>query len=165
MPELWRKLKGRLRRDAIEEELREEMQTHLEMKASDSGDVFASRRQFGNATLLLEDSRDAWSWPRFENWTRDFRYALRVIARKPGFASTIVLTLALGIGSTSTIFSLIDIVLIRPLPYPDSERLVVVSESRTPIRASRPASRRDGSKTGTASLHPSRASLPAISIP
>jgi len=130
MPELWRKWKGHLRRDALEADLREEMQTHLEMKAADSGDAFASRRQFGNTALLLEDAHDTWGWPRLENWTRDVRYALRILARKPGFAATVVLTLALGIGSSSTIFSLIDTVLIRPLPYPDSERLVVVTEAK-----------------------------------
>ncbi len=124
MTEWWRKLKGRLRRDAIDAELQEEIQTHLEMKAAATGDPYAARRQFGNATLLFEESRAAWGWPRLESWLRDFRYALRVAARRPGFAATVVLTLALGIGSSSTIFSLIDTVLIRPLPYPDAERLV-----------------------------------------
>src|SRR5574341_421937 len=108
MAELWRKLSGRLRGGAIGAELEEEMRTHLEMKASAAGDPGAARRQFGNVTLLLEDSRAAWGWPRPESWLRDFRYALRVLARKPGFAATVVLTLALGIGSSSTIFSLID---------------------------------------------------------
>src|ERR671925_314065 len=116
--ELLRKLTGRLRRDAIEAELQEEMQMHLELKASATGDRQAALREFGNPTLLLEDSREAWGWPRLEDWLRDFRYALRVLVRKPGFAVTVVLTLALGIGASSTIFALIDTVLIRPLPYP-----------------------------------------------
>jgi predicted permease len=130
MPAWWRKLTGRLHRDAIDRELEEEMRAHLEMKASDTGDPQAARRQFGNTIRLLEDSRAAWGWPRLENWLRDLRYALRVLSRQPGFAATVVLTLALGIGASSTIFSLIDTVLIRPLPYPDAGRLVAVQETR-----------------------------------
>jgi predicted permease len=142
--ELLRKLTGRVRRDAIDAELQEEMQIHLDMKASATGDRHAALRDFGNPTLLLEDSREAWGWPRVEDWLRDFRYALRVLVRKPGFAVTVVLTLALGIGASSTIFSLIDTVLIRPLPYPHSDRLVAVSEAkpaehgdRTPVSPGR----------------------------
>jgi predicted permease len=133
----WRKLSGRLRRDEIEAELREEMQFHLEMKAADSPDERAARQQFGNSTLLLEDSRDAWGWPRIEAWLRDFRYAVRVVLKQPAFASTVVLTLALGIGASSTIFSLIDTVLIRPLPYPDSNRLVALHDGKISDAGSR----------------------------
>lgn len=63
MTQWWRKLTGWFRRDLIDAELQEEMQTHLEMKAAASGDPHAARRQFGSATLLLEDSRAAWGWP------------------------------------------------------------------------------------------------------
>jgi putative ABC transport system permease protein len=130
MTEWLRKLSGLRHREEIDADLREEMQTHLEMKALAMSDQFAARRQFGNTTRLLEDSRAVWGWPRIEAWLRDFRYAFRVVARKPTFAATVVLTLTLGIGASSTIFSLIDTVLIRPLPYPDSERLVAVHEAR-----------------------------------
>ncbi len=143
MREWWRKLRGRLR-GRIDSELEEEMRAHLEMKASATGDPYAARRQFGNVTLLLEDSRSAWGWPQVEGWVRDFRYAARGLARRPGFTATIVLTLALGIGASSTIFSLIDTVLLRPLPYPDSERLVAIQEAkpadprgRTPVAPGR----------------------------
>ena len=130
MASWWRKLAGWLRRDSIDAELQEEMRFHLEMKASASDDERAARRQFGNTTLLLEDSRDAWGWPRIEAWLRDFRFAVRVVLNQPAFAATVVLTLALGIGASSTIFSLIDTVLIRPLPYPDSERIVALHEAK-----------------------------------
>jgi predicted permease len=130
MGEWWRKLNGGLRRDKIDAELAEEMRTHLEMKA-EGGDERAARIQFGNVTLLLEESRAAWGWPQVEAWLRDLRYAGRVMFRRPAFACTVVLTLALGIGASSTIFSLIDTVLIRPLPYPDSARLVSISDAKT----------------------------------
>jgi putative ABC transport system permease protein len=131
MTEAWRKLTALFRRNVIDAELEEELRTHLEMKGAAAGDLRAARRQFGNVTLLREDSRAAWGWPRLESWLRDFRYALRVLARRPGFAATIVLTLALGIGASSTIFSLVDTVLIRPLPYLNSERLVAIQEARS----------------------------------
>jgi hypothetical protein len=99
------------------------------MKAEETGDMQATRRAFGNTALLLEDSRAAWGWPQIEGWVRDFRYGFRMLSRRPGFAATVVLTLALGIGASSTVFSLIDTVLLRPLPYPSPDRLVAVSEN------------------------------------
>ncbi len=130
MPELWRKLSSARRRVEIDADLQEEMRTHIEMRASDSGDPDAARRQFGNTTLLLEDSRAAWGWPQLESWLRDFRFALRGLARRPAFAATVVFTLALGIGASSTIYSLIDAVLVRSLPYPHSERIAFLEESK-----------------------------------
>jgi predicted permease len=73
---------------------------------------------------------ESWRKLRLEDWLRDFRYAVRGLARSPGFAATVVVTLSLGIGASTTIFSLIDTVLIRPLPYPDSERLVAIQEAK-----------------------------------
>ena len=136
MAPLWRKVGALLRRDAMDAELQEEMRTHIEMRGAD-GDPDVARRQFGNATQLLEESRAAWGWPRLESWLRDLRYALRVLWRRPAFSATVVLTLALGIGSSSLIFSLIDTVLIRPLPYPKAERLVSVQEAKESDNQSR----------------------------
>jgi predicted permease len=129
MISFWRKLNGWRRRSNLDSDLAEEMRMHLEMKAVDTGDKDAARRQFGNATRLLEDSRAIWGWPAIEAWLRDFRFALRGLARRPGFTTTVVLTLALGIGTSSTIFSLVDTVLIRALPYPDADRLVALQEA------------------------------------
>lgn len=144
MKELWRKLTCLARREQIRDELLEEMRTHLEMKVSATGDSHAAQRNFGNTTLFLDDSTAAWGWPRLESWLRDFRYAIRVLFRRPAFTVTVVLTLALGIGAGSTIFSLIDTVLLRPLPYPNAARLVAVhemkpgdGEMRTPVSPGR----------------------------
>ncbi len=139
MTDLWRKLAGFMRRGAIEAELQEEMRVHLEMKAAATGDDDVARRQFGNATLLLEQAREAWGWPRLEAWVRDLRHGFRIMAKRPGFAATVILTLAIGIAANSTIFSLVNAVLLRPLPYPRSERLVSLHEMR--LSADRLASR------------------------
>jgi len=144
MKELWRKLTSLTRREKIAEELLEEMRTHIDMKVSATGVQHAAQREFGNTILLLEDSSAAWGWPRLEDWIRDFRHAIRSLFRQPAFTATVVLTLALGIGAASTIFSLIDAVLFRPLPYPNAARLVAVHEMkpgegqmRTPVAPGR----------------------------
>jgi putative ABC transport system permease protein len=144
MTELRRKLGGWLRRKSLEADLEEEMRTHLEMKAAETGNLLAARRAFGNTALLLEDSRSAWGWPWLEGWARDLRYGFRMMTRRLGLATTVVLTLALGIGASTTVFSLIDAVLLRPLPYPNPDRLMAVSETkpsddfaRTPVAPGR----------------------------
>jgi putative ABC transport system permease protein len=130
MTEWWRKFKAWRRRDAIAADLREEIESHLEMRASDTGSAAAAQRRFGNPGLILEDARDAWGWPRPEAWLRDLRYGLRLMKRRPGFAVTVMAALALGIGAAVTIFSIVDTVLIRPLPYAEPDRLVAIREVR-----------------------------------
>ena len=87
----------------------------------------AARRAFGNAALIEERGREAWQWPRLESLLADAKFALRQLRRSPGFAVTAVLTLALGIGANTAIFTLIDSIMLRPLPYPQQERLVRLS--------------------------------------
>src|SRR5262245_35241714 len=98
MIELLRKLKGWWHRESIDADLGEEIRTHVEMKAEETGDWEAARRTFGNTALILEDSRAAWGWPQLEAWTRDLRFGFRRMCRRPGFTATVVLTLAIGIG-------------------------------------------------------------------
>jgi putative ABC transport system permease protein len=83
-------------------------------------------RQFGNVTALKEQTRDMWKFPSFESLVRDIRYAFRTLRRAPGFALVAVLVLAIGIGATTAMFSLVDTMLLRGLPYPQADRLVVL---------------------------------------
>jgi predicted permease len=86
----------------------------------------AARREFGNVTLLQERSREAWQWPVFESLLADIKHTFRRLSRSPAFAVTVLLTLAIGIGANTTVFSVVNGVLLKPLPYPDSDRIVAL---------------------------------------
>ncbi len=88
----------------------------------------AARRQFGNPVVLRQDIHEMNSIAWIEHLVQDLRHALRQLARRPTFTGVVVVTLALGIGSTTAIFSVIEAVLLRPLPYPESDRVVRIIE-------------------------------------
>src|SRR5258708_3835766 len=83
----------------------------------------AARREFGNVTVLEERGREIWQWALLEGILRDLRLAARQLRRNPGFTLTVVLTLALAIGANTAVFSIVNALLIRPLPFPQPERL------------------------------------------
>ena len=117
-----------------EKELEKEIQHHLQMAAKERGERGAAardaaagaRREFGNVELVKDVTRDAWGWRWLENLYEDLRYGFRTLGKSKGFAAVAILTLALGIGANTAIFSLIDAVLLRAIPVRDASQLVVV---------------------------------------
>jgi putative ABC transport system permease protein len=103
-------------------DLEEEEQRERGLSQEDAR--YAARRAFGNATLIREQTREAWRWMRLESLAKDVRYALRQLGRNSGFTAICILTLALGIGAATAIFSVVDSLLLRPLPYPNAPRIV-----------------------------------------
>jgi putative ABC transport system permease protein len=138
MREWWSKISRAfdLRR-GLDGDLSDEMQAHLDLMTSENiargmppGEAHAAaRRAFGNVTRTQEKAREAWQFPRFETTLQDIRYGLRGIRKSPSFSLVVILTLALGIGANTAIFSVVYSVLLRPLPYPHGERLVRLEES------------------------------------
>jgi putative ABC transport system permease protein len=139
-----RKLLWLGRRSEREAELREELQFHLEEEAAEREEDgvtedearWAAHRGLGNLAAVAEDTRAAWGWVRLEQFTRDAAYGLRQVRRNPLFSGLAIATLALGIGGVTAMFSAFDAVLIRPLPYPDADRLVLIWDDMTGERRS-----------------------------
>ena len=104
----------------FERELDEEMHHHLALKAEQNGGKEAAQRQFGNITLLKEESRAMWSWRLFDQLAQDVRYAVRAMGASPLFTTMAVLSLALGIGANTAIYSFLDAILLRSLPVAQS---------------------------------------------
>src|SRR5258706_10092811 len=130
----WRSLTGK---SAVERELDKELSFHLEQQIEENiakgmprpDARAAARRSLGGVSQIQEECRDMRRINPLETIWNDLRYAVRILGRAPGFTLVIVLTLALSIGANSAIFSVIQGVLLRPLPYPQAERLARVSFS------------------------------------
>jgi len=134
MNSFFRKLTWLRRRSQREAELREELRFHMRQEAEErqrqgfapDDARSAAHRELGNFTLVQENTRSRWGWERFEQFTRDAGYGLRQGRKNPTFSAIAIATLALGIGGITAMFSACYAVLIRPLPYTDASRLVML---------------------------------------
>ena len=133
-----------LGRRAAERDVEEELRLHLDLERERQRDagvpeeeaLRAAQRTLGNAPLIRERSREVWGWRWLDDLGRDTRHAVRALGRSPGFAATVVLVLALGIGANVAMFSVVYGMLIRPLPYPDAGAIVRITESLGPRASS-----------------------------
>src|ERR1051325_8434173 len=119
---------NRKRREA---DLERELRSHLELEAAEQSDRmspqearYAARRALGNTTLIKEATRESWGWMWLDRLAQDARYAMRMLRANPGFTAIAILTAGVGIGANTSIFAMLDAVLLHPLPYRDADRLV-----------------------------------------
>src|ERR1043166_5614960 len=166
-------------RDDREQRLDEEVRFHLEMATERNirlgmSPEEARRRaqlEFGAREHWKDEARDEFRRPFFGDLRKDFGHAIRALRRHPGFALTVILTLMLGIGASTAIFSVFNSVLLRPLPYADLGRLALLwgdmrdctfSDCRWPMRAGWPSSDATCGR-GSSANYPSRRARPGIS--
>src|SRR6201996_5763052 len=128
------RMKSLVKRDAVESELDDELRFHfdahvakLEARGHSREEAQRlARLEFGTADSVKEEHRDARGTRSLETFVVDIKYALRILRKSPAYAIIAILTLALGIGANAAIFSYIEAWVIRPLPYPHSDRLMVM---------------------------------------
>lgn len=128
------------RRKDREQDLERELRSDLELEAEEQQQErglspeearYAARRAFGNATLVKEEVRETWGWTSLEQLGQDLRYSIRTLRESPAFTMIAVGTLALAIGANTAIFSVIESVILRPLPYKDPGRLALLADGTT----------------------------------
>src|SRR5690349_24052092 len=128
------RLRALLREREFERELKEEMDFHLSLdamqenahhSAGDAESQFAARRRFGNVTHYGEETRAMTGLGFFDTARQDIRFALRTFKHAPGFTAVAGLTIPLGLGATTAIFSAVNAIILQPLPYPDADRALM----------------------------------------
>ena len=138
MTAYFRSLAGRFfHRSQTENDLEEELRSHIQLRADDLerfglGRAEAERRariEFGGETRFKEECREAIAGNFIDVLFQDLRFSSCMLRKSPGFAVVVILTIALGIGATTAIFSVVDATLLRPLPYPRSEQLVSIQDN------------------------------------
>src|SRR5262245_55910590 len=140
--ELYFIIRRLIHRRRAERELDEEIRAHLEMEIeqniadgmSPEDARLAARRSFGSIALSKEDSRAMWGLGALETIWQGLRYGARILLKRKGFTAVATLTLALGIGANTAVFSVINAVLIRSLPFAEADRLVMIWETHPEIR-------------------------------
>ena len=128
------RLRALMRPEAFARELKEEIDFHLSLEAMQTGQddttrgdaPYAARRRFGNVTHYAEETRAMSGLGFFDMARQDIRFALRTFRHAPGFTAVAALTIALGLGATTAIFSVVNALILQPLPYPDADRIVAV---------------------------------------
>jgi predicted permease len=134
---LLRKIHSLFRRGKLDAEMTAEIQAHIELQterniaAGMNPDEarYAALRQFGNVASIQDQARRTRGWPWLEGFAKDLHHAVRALRKSPGFTATALLTLALGIGASAALFSVINSVLLRPLPFPNANRLTIIWET------------------------------------
>jgi predicted permease len=126
----------------LERELRSDLDLEEEEQRERGLDAeearYAARRAFGNATLIREQTRAVWAWNGWESLARDLRYGLRTLGRTPAFTSIAIVVMALGLGATVALFTVVHSVLLKPLPYRDPGRLALIYEADNDQRHASP---------------------------
>ena len=152
LSDLLYRLRALFQRKAVETELDEELRYHVDREAEKYRQAGASAEEamrrarivLGGPEQVKEECRDARGTRWVEDFWQDLRYALRTLRQRPGFAMVALLTLALGVGATTLMFSIINGVLLKPLPYEHGERLLMLSQRTVPGGAADKAGLREG---------------------
>jgi len=118
----------------IRDHIESETQDNIERGMSPEEARYAAIRKFGNVTRVKEETREVWRVVWIEQLIVDIRFGLRMLGKNPGFAAIAILTLALGIGANTAIFSVVQGVVLAPLPYPDPDRLVLIRENNPALQ-------------------------------